>query len=170
MSPTHRTSRLPAPLPRPPFERWPVQAHDPAIGLAWYTQPATYVTQIQVVHGTVACARFVQDHIDLLLTHRKEEIAAAGGLLVIHDWRAATGYDTEARREFTERLRRRPRYLRRAVTCVSISPMLRMVVEAGNLVATLVTGAKSEVGDDPAPILREEKVQVPAVGSRFPGT
>jgi hypothetical protein len=152
-----------------PFDRWPVQAFDPAFGYAWYARPATYVTQMWVTHGTVACARFIQDHIDLLLVHKKDEIAAAGGLLVLHDWRHATGYDTEARREFIERLRGRPRYMRRAVTCVAVTPVLRMVIEAGNLVAKIVTGAKSELAEDPAPILREERVEVPAAGSRFPG-
>lgn len=169
-----RPSRLPpaggVSAPRVPFDRWPVQVFDPAFGFVWYTRPATYVTQLVVPHGTLACARAIQDHIDLLLVHRAAEIAEHAGLLVIHDWRVATGYDADARREFIERLRARPRsYLRGSVTCVALSPMLRMVVQAGNLVATMVTGAKSEVASDPAPALRAHRVEAPPLGARFPG-
>lgn len=171
---SYRPSRPPPaggpPTPRVPFDRWPVQVFEPAFGFVWYTQPATYVTQMAVPHGTLASARVIQDHIDLLLVHRAEEIAAHGGLLILHDWRGASGYDADARREFTERLRARPRdYLRHAVTCVVMTPMLRMVVEAGNLVTTLVTGKKSVVVNDPAPVLREQRVEVPPPGARFPG-
>ena len=155
--------------PRAPFDRWPVQAYDASFGFCWYTQPATFVTQLTVEHGTIACARFIQDHIDLVLEHRSEDVASAGGLLIVHDWRAATTYDLEARREFLDRMRARPRsYLRHAVTCMSISPMLRMVVEAGNLVLTLVTGAKGEVGHDPALVIAKHRVEVP-LPTRFPG-
>lgn len=164
-----RPSQFPrAPVPRAPFDRWPLQAFDPSFGFAWYTQPATFVTQLAVERGTLASARFIQDHIDLVLEHRAEEVASAGGLLIVHDWRIARGYELEARREFMERLRARPRsYLRRAVTCINVSPMLRMVVEAGNLVVTLVTGAKGEIADDPAPVLLRHRVEVPR--GPFPG-
>lgn len=165
-------SSFPPPLrpsPRAPFERWPVQAYDPAFGFAWYTQPATFVTQLTVERGTVACARFIQDHIDLVLAHRSEDVTSAGGLLIVHDWRVASAYDLEARREFLDRMRDRPRgYSRHAVTCMSLAPVLRMVVEAGNLVLTMVTGAKGEVADDPTPVLAKHRVDAP-VSTRFPG-
>lgn len=169
MSQPQRPSQPPRSMPRAPFDRWPVQAFDPAFGYCWYTQPATFVTQLCIEHGTLASARFIQDHIDLVLEHRSEEVASAGGLLIIHDWRAATGYEAEARREFLDRLRARPRsYLRHAVTCMSLAPMLRMVVEAGNLVLTLVTGAKGEIARDPSPILAKHRVEAPR-SHRFPG-
>ena len=169
-----RPPRLPprgsGPSPRVPVDRWPVQVFDPAFGFVWYTRPATYVTQLAVPHIDVASVRVVQDHIDLILLHRAAELAEHGGLLVIHDWRVATGYDAEARREFIARLRTRPRsYMRGSVTCAALSPILRMAVQAGNLVATLVTGAKSEVASDPAPALRAHRVEAPPVGARFPG-
>jgi hypothetical protein len=155
--------------PRPPFDRWPVQAYDPSFGFAWYTQPATFVTQLTVEHGTLACARFIQDHIDLVLEHRSEDVASAGGLLIVHDWRAAASYDLEARREFIERMRARPRsYSRHAVTCMAFSPMLRMVVEAGNLVLTLVTGTKGEIASDPASVIAKHRIETPRA-ARFPG-
>ena len=169
MSQSQRPSQPPRLVPRAPFDRWPVQAFDPSFGFCWYTQPATFVTQLAIGHGTLASARFIQDHIDLVLEHRAEEVTSAGGLLVIHDWRAASGYDAEARREFMERLRLRPRsYLRHAVTCMSVTPMLRMVVEAGNLVLTLVTGAKGEIAHDPVAVLARHRVEAPR-HQRFPG-
>lgn len=153
-----------------PFDRWPVQAFEPAFGFLWYTRPAVLVTQATVPHITLAAVRVVQDHIDLALSHRKTENAEQAGLLIVHDWRMVTGYDRDARVEFFARMRGRPRsYMRHAVTCVALSPILRMAVEAGNLVATLVSGAKSEVGSDPAPVLREHKVEAPPAGARFPG-
>ena len=169
-----RPSRAPpaggAPSPRVPFDRWPVQAFEPAFGFLWYTSPAVLVSQAAVPHIPLAAVRVVQDHIDLALAHRATDNAAHGGLLILHDWRMVTGYDRDARLEFFARMRGRPRsYMRHAITCVALSPILRMAVEAGNLAATLVSGAKSEVGSDPAPILREHKVAAPLVGARFPG-
>lgn len=170
-APSQRPTQPPRPpAPLPPFERWPIQAYDPAFGFAWYAEPATFVTQLTLEHGTLESARFIQDHIDLVLTHRADEIAQHGGLLVIHDWRVATGYDVDARREFIDRLRERPRnYLRHAVTCLSVSPVLRMVVEAGNLVLTLVTGRKGEITSDPASVLDRLGVVAPPRGARVPG-
>ncbi len=147
-----------------------MQAYDLAFGFAWYTEPATFVTQLAVEHGTLDSARFIQDHIDLVLAHRADEIARHGGLLILHDWRVGKGYDADARREFMERLRARPRdYLRHAVTCITVTPMLRMGIEAGNLVLTLVTGRKGEVGLDPVPVLARHGVVVPRRGVPFPG-
>jgi len=147
-----------------------VQAYDAAFGFAWYAEPATFVTQLVVEHGTLESARFIQDHIDLVLAHCAEDIARHGGLLILHDWRVGKGYDADARREFMERLRARPRdYLRHAVTCITVTPMLRMGIEAGNLVLTLVTGRKGEVGRDPGPELVRHGVVMPPRGARFPG-
>lgn len=173
-SPSYRPSRPPPgggrPVPRVPFDRWPVQVYDPAFGFVWYTQPATLVTQMSIVHGTLASARVIQDHIDLVLAHRAAEIAAEGGLFLLHDWRAATGYDSDARQQFMERLRARPRdYMRGAVTCVVMTPLVGMAAQAGSLVATMVTGKKTEIAADPAPILRTWNVQAPQPGAPFPG-
>lgn len=172
--PHPRTSRPPpgggAPAARVPFDLWPVQRFDPVFGFVWYTAPAALISQTTVPHITLAAVRTLQDHIDRAIEHRRVENAQAGGLLIIHDWRIVKGYDQDARREFFARMRGRPRaYMRHAVTCVSLSPILRMAVEAGNLVATLVSGAKSEVASDPAPVLRQWGVVPPAPGARFPG-
>jgi hypothetical protein len=161
---------MPRPRPRPPFEDWPVQVYDPCFGFIWFAHPVVMVTQITVENADVAAAAFVQDHIDLVLARRKEELAEQKGLFILHDFRGAASYDTNARVAFFERMRKRPHgYLRRSVTCVRASPLLRMVVQAGNLAATLVSGGPGEMAHDPAQALSAHGIQAPRVGERFPG-
>jgi len=160
-----------SPLPRPPFDRWPIQLHDPAFGFGWYTRPVAFVTQAIITTGTLEAVRVVQGWIDLLLRERAEEIRDAGGLFVFHDWNETTGYTSDARKHYLARMRARPRdYLRHSVTVVRPHPLFRMAVEAGNLVAALTARAKVELASDAATALAAHRIEPPALKSRFPGT
>jgi hypothetical protein len=161
---------MPRPRPRPPFEDWPTQVYDPVFGFVWFAHPVVLVSQFTAERANVAAASFLQDHIDLVLERRAEEVAEQNGLFILHDFRAAASYETEARIAFVERMRKRPHgYMRRSVTCVRASPMLRMIVQAGNLAATLVSGGNTEMSHDPAQAMRTYGIEAPRVGERFPG-
>jgi hypothetical protein len=157
------------PSPRAPFDRWPTHVFDPAFGYAWYARPAVYVTQAHIDTGTLAAAHVVQSWMDELLRTRDAEIRAAGGLFVFHDWSTVGGYTSEARQHYLARMRARPRdYLRHSVTCIRPSPLFRMAVEAGNLVAALTARAKVELASDPAAALAAHRIGAPKDG-RFAG-
>lgn len=160
----------PPPSPRAPFDRWPQHVYDPAFGFGWYAEPAVFVSQAHLETGTLAAAQVVQGWIDDLLRTRESEIRAAGGLFVFHDWSEVAGYTSEARKHYLARMRSRPRdYLRHSVTCIRPSPLFRMAVEAGNLVAALTARAKVELASDPAAALAAHGIRPPAPGSRFLG-
>lgn len=163
---------MPPPVsPRAPFDRWPIQAFDPAFGFAWYARPAVFVTQAMVEKGTLEGAQRVQGWLDLVLEHRADEIRAAGGVFVLHDWTAVAGYTSEGRQHYLARMRARPHdYLRHSVTCVRANPLFRMAVEAGNLVAAITARAKVELGTDPAAALAAHRIRPPTPLARFPGT
>ena len=144
--------------------------YDPCFGFIWFAHPVVMVSQFVNEHADVTAMSFVQDHIDLILARRAEEVAEKQGLFILHDFRTATSYDREARVSFFERMRKRPHgYLRHSVTCVRTSPLVRMAVQAGNLAATLVSGGRVEMAHDPAPTLNTYAIEPPRAGERFPG-
>ena len=156
--------------PRGPFADWPVQAYDPVFGFAWYASPAAFVSQADIAQGTAEAAECVQRWIDLVLRERNDEVRAAGGLFVFHDWSGVGGYTSEARKLYLARMRARPaNYLRHSVTCIRPTPLFRMAVEAGNLVAALTAKAKVELATDPRASLVAHRIQAPPPGARFPG-
>ena len=129
-----------------------------------------FVSQAIVERATLEAARFVQTRLDVVLTHRAAEVRAAGGVFVLHDWRAVKAYEVEARQYYLERMRSRPSdYLRHSVAAVSISPLVRMAVQMGNLAASLTARAQVELTSDPAAALVRHGVAPPATGERFPG-
>jgi hypothetical protein len=145
---------------RPPFDRWPTQHLDPRYGYAWYLGNGLIVSHITTSHGSVAAAQAYHDYEERMLREHAADCERAGGLFVIHDWRAMETYDTEARRVWQERMRHRTKgYLRGSVVCVaSAGALLRMAVQAGNLVASLVHGAKVELSEDIESVLRAHGV------------
>lgn len=162
----------PTPTPRPlaPFADWPVQAFDARLGFGWWAQPAVFVSQAIIERGDVAAVEVVQGWIDACLGERAEEIRAAGGVFVFHDWRTLRGYSSDARATYLARMRARPKdYLRHSVTCVPVHPLVRMAVEAGNLVAALTARAKVEIASDPARVLAQHDIRPPRPGTPFPG-
>jgi hypothetical protein len=146
------------PLPRrSPFDRWAVQHQDDRYGYAWYCGNGLIVSHITAPHGSIAAAQAYLDYEDRVLRDRAEECQRRGGLFVIHDWRAMETYDTRARKYWQERMRQRPKgYLRGSTVCVaSAGALLRMGVQAANLVASVVHGVQVELSTDIEATLRE---------------
>jgi hypothetical protein len=157
------------PRPRSPFQTWPVQLHDPRFGFAWYTAPAIFIAHIDVTHGSVEATMGLNDALDRVIATRDDEIRAAGGLLVIQDFRTVKSYSSEARQSFVERLKRRPRgYSRGVYVAVGINPLLRMAVQTVNIAFSMVIGGTVELIADPTVILRRLGIQSPARGLTFP--
>jgi hypothetical protein len=136
--------------PHPPFDRWPIQHADPHYGYAWYCGGGLIVSHITVAHGSGAAANAYHDYEERVLRERADEVRVCGGIFVIHDWRAMASYDAEARNIWQRRMRQRPRgYLRGSIVCVAkAGALLRMAVQAANLVASVVHGAKVELTHD----------------------
>lgn len=168
LSGTIRTAKS-SPRPDAPFLRWPVQHHDPRFGFAWYADPATFVCQLQITHGDVSAAEGINDALDRVILGKRDEIAAAGGLLVIQDFRAAKSYTSEARKAFVERLKKRPRgYSRGVYVAVGVNPLLRMAVQTVNIAFTMTIGGAIKLVTDPLETISHFRVQTPGPKSRFP--
>jgi hypothetical protein len=147
----------------PPFDRWPVQHQDRHYGYAWYCGGGIIVSHITTSHGSVAAAHSYHDFESRMLREHADEMKLAGGLFAIHDWRAMVTYDAEGRRVWQERMRAHEKgYLRGSVVCVArTNALLRMAVQAVNLVASMVHGAKVELTSDIEGTLRAHGIVGP---------
>jgi hypothetical protein len=161
------SKRGPLERPLPPFDRWPVQHHDDHYGYAWYCGNGMIVSHITTSHGSTVAAHAYHDFETKILRDRVRDMQRAGGLFVIHDWRKMETYDAEARRVWQERMRAHEKgYLRGSVVCVArANALLRMAVQAANLVASVVHGAKVELSNDVEGTLALHKV-VPPIPDR----
>jgi len=156
--------------PRFPFTGWPVQVTDARLGYLWHVAPNFFLNQTQIRHADANAANALHDWIDRLLAARRDEIAGAGGLVILHDWRSLEGYERDARRVFQARMRARPAgYLKTGYTIVPSTPLFRMAIEAAGLAAVLGSGGRVELGTDPEPILRRLRIAPPSAGMAFPG-
>ena len=101
------------------------------------------------------------------MRERAAELARSGGLFVIHDWRTMQTYDAEARRVWQERMREREKgYLRGSIVCVAhAGALLKMAVQAANVVASVVHGSKVALSDDLESALREYGLDSPNAAS-----
>jgi hypothetical protein len=135
---------------RPPFDRWTVQHQDDRYGYAWYCGDGLIVSHITTAYGTIAAARAYHEYEERILRDYAEDCTRCGGLFVVHDWRAMETYDADARRFWQSRIQERPKgYLRGSVVCVaSAGALLRMAVQAANLVASVVHGVQVELSTD----------------------
>jgi hypothetical protein len=156
--------------PGPPFQYWPVQLHEEGFGFVWYAEPAAFVFQATAGHGDVAFAEHFNDLIDRVLAERQAAVREAGGLFILHDWRAVTGYDKDARSLAVARMKRRPRgYARRTIVAVNPqSRLLRMAVEAVNLFATVTLASKIELVTNLDGVVERSGILRPERGSHFP--
>lgn len=87
------------------------------------------------------------------------DVAERGGIFVIHDWRTMVTYEAEARRVWQDRMQTRPKgYLRGSVVCVlKAAPLLRMAVQAANVVASVTHQAKVSLTTDLQAALAEHE-------------
>ncbi len=155
--------------PQPPFHNWSVQLHDPRFGYAWYVEPGVFVSQLDVTSGDEQTACGIHDAIDRVLLAKAQRLREVGGLFVLHDFRAMRSYTSKGRLVFLERMRSRAKgYSRGAAVITGMNPLLRMAVQTGNLVYSLILGSSVRIVEDPAPLLRELGVQSPSSQSVFP--
>jgi len=155
------------PRPAAPLDRWPLQLHVPEFGFFWFGQPAVFVDQTTHANATERDATLVHDVIDQLLVDRSEEVEAAGGLFIVHDWRSLETYEGDARRTFMARMRqRKPGYLRGAVAVLpkAASPLLRMALEGANLFAAVALSRRIQVAHDITQVLNAHGVTPPPIG------
>lgn len=150
--------------PRAPFLTWPHHLYDERFGFAWYTAPATFVNQVERTHGTIEVANGIHDAIDHVLEQHAEDIERHGGLLMIHDWRTLTGYDSQARQLYLERMKGRDRrYLRHVVAVLPDRPLIKMAVETANIVMALSSGGRLRMESDPSAALARHEVRHPTL-------
>lgn len=139
-------------------------------GYVWYTDPGVVVTQSCITHATLEHTAAMTARVDAVLRFKQVDLAALGGLLIIHDWRSLKTWDNESRQLIVERSRARGRgVVRSAVIAVSINPLLRMLAQVVNLTMSVIGGAGVEVVDSVVPALRKFAVQMPQAYARFPG-
>jgi hypothetical protein len=146
-----------------PFDQWPEQHSDPHYGYVWYLGQGLIVSHITVAHGSSDAACAYHDFEEAVLADHAAEVRAAGGIFVIHDWRAMESYDASARVVWQERMRQRPKgYLRGSVVCVArANALLKMAVQAANVVASVTHGAKVELTTDLVTTLRNHGAERP---------
>ena len=122
------------------------------------------VSQLTITHATLGAVEAYHGFEEQTLHERASELRAAGGLFAIHDWRSLESYDGVARTEWQERMRSRPKgYLRGSVVCVErANALLKMAVQAANMVASITHGAKVELTTELAPALQRLGVKRPA--------
>lgn len=158
--------------PRPPFLSWPVQLCDPAFGYIWFAHPAVIATQTTIEHGDLAWATYVHDRIDQALEHAATEVAQSGGILFIHDFRSLRSYDKAARLEYLQRMRRRRQgYSRGTIVAIRTDqPLLRMGIQAANLLLAVAVKAPLSMIDDPREAVETSVQSPPAASETFPGS
>jgi phosphoglucomutase len=146
-----------------PFTRWPIQPGGRSVyGVAWYTRPAAFITQAHIEHGTVASAMLTETVIDRMIARYPAEIAAAKGLLVVHDWRRVTSFDPGVIRFYADRLNTRNRSAIRAIILgVKMSALSRIAMQAAGGTIARVHGLELELSSDLASMLVKYNVQRP---------
>lgn len=159
------------PAPLPPLSTWPVQLFLPEHGYYWYARPAAVVSQSSVSHASIRMVDEHNDVLDRVLSARRDEIRAAGGLLIFDDWRSLRSFAPGARTRMQERMNARQRgYARRTVIVVNPSNrLLRMAIEAASLFKTLMSQARVEVALSADLALSQAGISAPVSGEKFPG-
>lgn len=158
--------------PRPPFLSWPIQLYDPAFGYVWFAHPAVIATQTTIEHGDLAWATYVHDRIDQALEHAAPEVEQSGGILFIHDFRSLRSYDKGARLEYLQRMRRRRQgYSRGTIVAIrSDQPLLRMGIQAANLLLAVAVKAPLSMVSDPREAVETSVQRAPGLSEPFPGS
>jgi hypothetical protein len=131
--------------PRFPFLDWPVQVQA-SFGFVWYTSPGILVSQLNIEHATIEHARTLSGFVDAVISEKRSDFAQLGGLLMLHDWKLMKTYDTAARSHLFNHTRKRAKGdVRGVIVSLTLTPLMRMAVEAGNALLTATTGRSIEV-------------------------
>jgi hypothetical protein len=140
-------------------------------GFYWYARPAAVVCQTVVPYGSLEVVDAHNDVLDRVLSLRRDEVQAEGGLLIFNDWRTLKSFEPGARSRMQERMNARARgYARRTVVVVNPSNrLLRMAIEAASLFKTLVFGTRIDVALSPELPLAQAGLSPPPSGESFPG-
>ncbi len=155
----------------PPFDGWTQHVRLPAVGYAWYLEPAVVVAYASVERANLAFANAIHDFIDAALAYSvtTPSYAEAGGMLFIHDWRRVSGYDPDARRQFLARMKqRREAYSRNSVMIVQNNPLIRMAIQGANLVAALRGSGRVTFAETPEQALKDHGIAAPTGPLPFP--
>jgi len=148
----------PCPGPAAPFATWPKHWRQ-STGFAWYTQPAVLVTQAAHAHATVEAAVNAINVINFVLAKREADISAAGGLLILHDWRLVTSWDADARRHLMNRARTHDKRLVRGVlVAMTVNPILGACLQTACMLYSLGRKHMEIVRDVPAALLKYQIV------------
>jgi hypothetical protein len=146
--------------PRAPFEAWPAPDWNWGAGYAWRAEPAAIVTQALLSVPERAHGQQLSQLVDRHAAAHPEEVEHAGGLLLIHDWRAFYTYDPALRSFYLERmLERRPYRVRAIILAVSVRGFIRMAARPFSMLAERSLGITVDLVDDPAPVLARHGVR-----------
>jgi hypothetical protein len=138
-------SRRPPAGPRFPFQDWPVQLST-SFGYVWYTRPGVLVSQLSIEHAGLQDARKLTTLVDEVMRIKRDDFTAHSGLLILHDWKLLKTYDAPARGHlFAHTRMRKTGEVRGVVVSLTLTPLLRMAVEAGNALLTVTTGRRVEI-------------------------
>ena len=96
------------------------------------------------------------DWVDTALREDAPAIAAAGGLLMFHDFRSLSSYDTETRVAINDRIKlRKPGYSRRTIMVVRPTPMWRMAMRVTDLTLAMLGMPPAKLTSDIDRAVRE---------------
>ncbi len=162
-------SLRPTGAPRAPFQDWPVQITT-SVGYIWYTSPGVFVSQMLRETATVEDARVLTDSVDRVVAGKRADFTAHGGLLILHDWRILKSYDAAARSHLFAHTRNRKKGdVRGIIVSLTLTPLLRMAVEAGNALLTATTGRSVEIVPAISVALGKHRVQAPTNAAELAG-
>jgi len=165
---SRRSGTMDATRPRIPFAEWPLQAVLSA-GFVWYTAPGVLVTQAQVEHASLEHTRAMTVLVDAVLKAKADDLAALGGLLIIHDWRTVKSWDPEVRQHLVQRAKDRPAGLVRGIeVAMPLNPIMRMAAQVIDLMMSAVGGGRVKVIDSLPESLVRHRVKTPPTGARLP--
>lgn len=158
-------SKRPPAGPRFPFQDWPVQLST-SLGYIWYASPGVFVSQLVIQRASLEDAKKLTGLVDEVIRVKRDDFAAYGGLLILHDWKILKAYDAPARSHLFAHTRSRKKGdVRGVVVSLTLTPLLRMAVEAGNALLTATTGRSVEIVPAISSALGKYDVRRPADGS-----
>jgi len=103
----------------------------------------------------------LDNRLDRVTDRYRAEIVAAGGLLIVHDWRTIRTFDSEIIRYYIDRVAARRVPLRGVVVASTLDGLLRAAANVIGGAVSKVYGFDVELTSDPDAALRRCRLQVP---------